>query len=452
MAELDALEQTILADIAAAADEAALESVRVSTLGKKGSVSALLATLGKMTPEQRKAMGPAINGLKDRVTAALAARRQALKDLALDQRLNTETVDVTLPLPDSPAEQGRIHPISQVIDELTAIFADMGFAIAEGPDIETDDYNFTKLNFPEGHAARDMHDTFFFPEKPDGSRMLLRTHTSPVQVRTMLSQKPPIRVICPGRTYRCDSDQTHTPMFHQVEGLVIDKGSHLGHLKWILAEFCKAFFEVDIQCRRDKGEIRFGEGEDWLEILGCGMVHPNVLKNCGLDPEEYQGFAWGLGIDRIAMLKYGMPDLRAFFEADVRWLSYYGFRPLDFPTLAGGLSGDIYSSVRARVGTIVMTRDKLTEIVEQALREALGPAALDRVEVAEGMDHDGEDALFVTVRYRPGLDPIDPTKAQGLVRDRLLAAAEKRFPYMNYIYPDDPLAEDDKAADVRSAS
>jgi phenylalanyl-tRNA synthetase alpha chain len=360
VAEFDALEQTILTDIAAAVDEAALESVRVSALGKKGSVSALLATLGKMTPEQRKAMGPAINGLKDRVTAALAARRQALKDLALDLRLNTEIVDVTLPLPDSPAEQGRIHPISQVTDELTAIFADMGFAIAEGPDIETDDYNFTKLNFPEGHAARDMHDTFFFPEKSDGSCMLLRTHTSPVQVRTMLSQKPPIRVICPGRTYRCDSDQTHTPMFHQVEGLVIDKGSHLGHLKWILAEFCKAFFEVDhvkmrfrpsffpftepslevdIQCRRDKGEIRFGEGEDWLEILGCGMVHPNVLKNCGLDPEEYQGFAWGLGIDRIAMLKYGMPDLRAFFEADVRWLSYYGFRPLDFPTLAGGLSG-----------------------------------------------------------------------------------------------------------------
>ena len=214
------------------------------------------------------------------------------------------------------------------MDELTAIFADMGFSIAEGPDIETDDYNFTKLNFPEGHPAREMHDTFFFNPKPDGSRLLLRTHTSPVQVRTMLSQQPPIRVICPGRTYRCDSDQTHTPMFHQVEGLVIDKGSHLGHLKWILSEFCKAFFEVDnvnmrfrpsffpftepslevdIQCRRDKGEIRFGEGDDWLEILGCGMVHPNVLRNCGIDPDVYQGFAWGMGIDRIAMLKYGMP-------------------------------------------------------------------------------------------------------------------------------------------------
>jgi phenylalanyl-tRNA synthetase alpha chain len=359
MSDLQALEEQIRADIGAASDEAALEAVRVSTLGKKGSISALLATLGRMTPEERKAQGPLFNGIKDRVTEAISTRRDALKSAALDQRLNTETVDVTLPVRDPPAEIGRIHPISQVIDELTAIFAEMGFAVAEGPDIETDDYNFTKLNFPEGHPARDMHDTFFFNPKPDGSRLLLRTHTSPVQVRTMLTQKPPIRVIIPGRTYRCDSDQTHTPMFHQVEGLVIDKGSHLGHLKWILAEFCKAFFEVDdvkmrfrpsffpftepslevdIQCRRDKGEIRFGEGEDWLEILGCGMVHANVLRNCGLDPDEYQGFAWGMGIDRIAMLKYGMPDLRAFFDADVRWLAHYGFRPLDFPTLAGGLS------------------------------------------------------------------------------------------------------------------
>jgi phenylalanyl-tRNA synthetase alpha chain len=359
MSELDQLQATILAEIAAASDEAALEAVRVSALGKKGSVSALLATLGKMSPDERKVQGAAINLVKDAVTAALTARRDVLKSAALDARLNSESIDVTLPLRASTAEQGRIHPISQVIDELTAIFADMGFAIAEGPDIETDDYNFTKLNFPEGHPAREMHDTFFFNPKEDGSRLLLRTHTSPVQVRTMLTQKPPIRVIIPGRTYRCDSDQTHTPMFHQVEGLVIDKGAHLGHLKWILSEFCKAFFEVDnvnmrfrpsffpftepsmevdIQCRRDKGEIRFGEGTDWLEILGCGMVHPNVLRNCGVDPDEYQGFAWGMGIDRIAMLKYGLPDLRAFFEADVRWLDHYGFRPLDLPTLAGGLS------------------------------------------------------------------------------------------------------------------
>jgi phenylalanyl-tRNA synthetase alpha chain len=353
------LEQDLLAAIAAAGDAAALETVRVAALGRNGSITALLKTLGTLPPEERKTQGPAINGLKDRVNAALSARRDALKDVALAARLNSESVDVTLPVREAPSEIGRVHPITQVTDELTAIFADMGFAVAEGPDIETDDYNFTKLNFPPDHPAREMHDTFFFNPKPDGSRLLLRTHTSPVQVRTMLSQKPPIRVIIPGRTYRCDSDQTHTPMFHQVEGLVIDKHSHLGHLKWILEEFCKAFFEVDrvgmrfrpsyfpftepslevdIQCRRDKGEIRFGEGTDWLEILGCGMVHPNVLRNCGLDPDEYQGFAWGMGIDRIAMLKYGMPDLRAFFEADVRWLNHYGFRPLDFPTLAGGLS------------------------------------------------------------------------------------------------------------------
>ncbi|KAA5601846.1 phenylalanine--tRNA ligase subunit alpha [Blastochloris sulfoviridis] len=356
---LGPLERTILDAVAAAGDEAALEAVRVAALGKKGSVSALLAQLGKMSPEERKTQGALINGVKERVTAALAERKSALKDAALSQRLAAERVDVTLPLRDPPAEQGRIHPISQVMDEITAIFADMGFSIAEGPDIETDYHNFTALNFPVGHPAREMHDTFFFNPKEDGSRLLLRTHTSPVQIRTMLSQKPPIRVVCPGRTYRCDSDQTHTPMFHQVEGLVIDTESHLGHLKWILEEFCKAFFEVkdvkmrfrpsffpftepsmevDIQCRRGKDEIRFGEGEDWLEILGCGMVHPNVLRNCGIDPDVYQGFAWGMGIDRIAMLKYGLPDLRAFFEADVRWLKHYGFRPLDFPTLAGGLS------------------------------------------------------------------------------------------------------------------
>ena len=357
MADIAQLENDLLAGVAAAKDEAALEAVRVAALGKSGAITALLKTLGAMTPDERKVQGPAINGLKDKVNAAIAERKQALANVALDARLNTETVDVTLPVREAPPELGRVHPITQVTDELTAIFADMGFAVAEGPDIETDDYNFTKLNFPEGHPARDMHDTFYFPRKADGSRLLLRTHTSPVQVRTMLSQKPPIRVICPGRTYRSDSDQTHTPMFHQVEGLVIDKGSHLGHLKWILQEFCKAFFEVDsvkmrfrpsffpftepslevdIQCKRGKDEIRFGEGEDWLEILGCGMVHPNVLRNCGLDPDEYQGFAWGMGIDRIAMLKYGIPDLRAFFEADLRWLKHYGFSCFDVPSAGGG--------------------------------------------------------------------------------------------------------------------
>lgn len=359
MSDIDDLEKSLSTAIADASDEAALEAVRVGALGKKGTVSDLLKTLGAMDPEERKTRGAAVNALKERIGEALSARKTVLKAAALSARLAAETVDVTLPLWSSPANEGRIHPISQVTDELSAIFADMGFAVAEGPDVESDFYNFTALNFPEGHPAREMHDTFFFEPGQDGKRQLLRTHTSPVQVRTMLSQTPPIRIIAPGRTYRCDSDQTHTPMFHQVEGLVIDKTSTIGTLKWVLEEFCKAFFEVesvemrfrpsffpftepsmevDIRCDRSGPEIKFGEGDDWLEILGCGMVHPNVLRNCGLDPDEYQGFAFGMGIDRIAMLKYGMPDLRAFFDADVRWLKHYGFRPLDLPTLFGGLS------------------------------------------------------------------------------------------------------------------
>ncbi len=360
MTDIAELEKETLRQIDAADSEAGLEAVRVAALGKKGTISALLATLGRMSPEGRKIQGARINALKDSVTERLIARRGVLEAEALEARLKSETLDVTLPALPSGLDRGRLHPLSQVMDELTAIFADLGFAVAEGPDIESDDYNFTKLNFPEGHPAREMHDTFFFSPGPDGKRKLLRTHTSPVQVRTMLTQKPPIRVICPGRTYRCDSDQTHTPMFHQVEGLVIDETTHIGHLKWVLEEFLKAFFEVksvnlrfrpsffpftepsmevDVQCKRQGGEIRFGEGEDFMEILGCGMVHANVLRNCGLDPDKYQGFAFGVGIDRLAMLKYGMPDLRAFFEADVRWLEHYGFRPLDLPTLAGGLSG-----------------------------------------------------------------------------------------------------------------
>lgn len=360
MSDIDTLERDILAGVESAADEGALEAVRVAALGKKGSVSELLKTLGAMAPDERKARGAEINAIKARVEAALAERREVLKRAALESRLARETVDVTLPTRPGPLAEGRIHPVSQVIDEITAIFADMGFSVAEGPDVETDYYNFTALNFPADHPAREMHDTFFFNPKEDGSRLLLRTHTSPVQIRTMESQKPPIRVVIPGRTYRCDSDATHTPMFHQVEGLVIDRHSHFGHLKWVLEEFLKAFFEVDevktrfrpsffpftepsmevdVGCRRSGGEIRIGEGDDWLEILGCGMVHPNVIRAGGLDPDEYQGFAWGMGIDRIAMLKYGMPDLRAFFDADVRWLKHYGFRPLDLPTLFGGLSG-----------------------------------------------------------------------------------------------------------------
>jgi len=358
MTDLAKLEEDTLRQIDEAADEAALEAVRVAALGKKGAISALLATLGKMAPEERKSEGAKINALKDKTAEAIAARRAALSEAALEMRLKAETLDVTLPAATSPLARGRIHPISQVTDELSIIFADMGFAVAEGPDIESDDYNFTRLNFPEGHPAREMQDTFFLAPV-GGEKRLLRTHTSPVQVRTMLSQKPPIRVICPGRVYRCDFDQTHTPMFHQIEGLVIDETTHLGHLKWTLEEFLRSFFEVkgvklrfrpsffpftepsmevDVQCRRQGGEIRFGEGEDWMEILGCGMVHPNVLRNCGIDPDRYQGFAFGVGVDRLAMLKYGMSDLRAFFDADTRWLEHYGFRPLDFPTLAGGLS------------------------------------------------------------------------------------------------------------------
>ncbi|WP_149761271.1 phenylalanine--tRNA ligase subunit alpha [Neomesorhizobium albiziae] len=360
MSTLDTLENSLLGEIAAASDEQAIEAVRVAALGKKGSVSEMLKTLGSMSAEERQVKGPAINGLKNRVTDALTARKAELREVAIAARLAAEKLDVTLPVRQSPAERGRIHPISQVTDEITAIFADMGFSVAEGPDIETDYYNFTALNFPEGHPAREMHDTFFLNPGPDGARKLLRTHTSPVQIRTMEAQKPPIRIVIPGKTYRMDSDATHTPMFHQVEGLVIDKSANVANMRWVLEEFCKAFFEVpalkmrfrpsyfpftepslevDIQCDRSRpGEVRFGEGNDWLEILGCGMVHPNVLRFGGFDPDEYQGFAWGMGIDRIAMLKYGMPDLRAFFDADVRWLQHYGFRPLDLPTLFGGLS------------------------------------------------------------------------------------------------------------------
>jgi len=359
MSDLHSLEASLRADIAEASDEATIEGVRVAALGKKGSVSELLKGLGAMAAEDRLTAGPAINGLKARISDAIASRKAALKDEAITARLTRETIDVTLPVRSSPAERGRIHPISQVIDEITAIFADMGFAIAEGPDIETDYYNFTALNFPEGHPAREMHDTFFFHPGTDGARKLLRTHTSPVQIHTMEAQKPPIRIVIPGKTYRQDSDATHSPMFHQVEGLVIDKTANVANMKWVLEEFCKAFFEVsslnmrfrpsffpftepslevDIQCDRSGAEVKFGEGTDWMEILGCGMVHPNVLRACGLDPDEYQGFAWGMGIDRIAMLKYGMPDLRAFFDADVRWLNHYGFRPLDMPTLFAGLS------------------------------------------------------------------------------------------------------------------
>jgi len=355
--DIQELEAELTGQVEGAADMAALEAARVAALGKKGRLTELMRGLGKMDPAERQQVAPQLNQLKNRLGEVIEARREALKRAELEARLASERVDVTLPV--RPEETGRIHPISQVTDEINEIFADMGFAVAEGPDIEDDFHNFTALNFPPAHPAREMHDTFFFHPGEDGERQLLRTHTSSVQIRWMENNQPPHRIVVPGRTYRSDSDMTHTPMFHQIEGLVIDRDVHMGHLKGVLEDFCKAFFEVDeirmrfrpsffpftepsaevdIGCSFDKGQIRIGEGEDWLEILGCGMVHPNVLKFCGLDPNEWQGFAWGMGIDRIAMLKYGIPDLRAFFESDLRWLKHYGFMPFDVPALGGGLS------------------------------------------------------------------------------------------------------------------
>ena len=357
MTDITALQSEILGQVASAQDEAQLEAVRVAALGKKGSVSALLATMGSLSPDERKVQGPKFNGLKDAVTDAIAGRKAQLADAALDARLAGEKLDVTLP--SLPENSGTVHPISQVLEEVVAIFADLGFGVAEGPDVEFDDYNFTRLNIPPDHPARQMQDTFYVAPQADGTSHVLRTHTSPVQVRTMLKTKPPIRIISPGRTFRLDSDATHTPMFHQVEGLVIDRTTHMGHLKGCLVDFCRAFFEVDdlplrfrpsyfpftepsaevdIGCSWKDGELRIGAGDSWLEILGSGMVHPNVIANCGLDPAVYQGFAFGMGIDRIAMLKYGIPDLRSFFDSDLRWLRHYGFSALEWPSLTQGLA------------------------------------------------------------------------------------------------------------------
>lgn len=335
----------------------ALEQIRIQYLGKNGSITSQMKQLGTLVPEDRKTFGAAVNTVKQAVSAALEARKEQLETLALQARLAQETVDITLPCRHTP--KGSIHPITQATQEIIAILANMGFAVAEGPSIEDDYHNFTALNIPENHPARQMHDTFYLPDNPDGSKVVLRTHTSPVQIRTMKSGKPPYRIIAPGRTYRSDSDMTHTPMFHQVEGLFIDKNIHMGHLKGCIIEFIRAFFEidnvpvrfrpsffpftepsaeVDIGCSRAGGELKIGAGKDWLEVLGCGMVHPNVLKNVGIDPEEYQGFAFGLGIERLAMLKYGIPDLRTFFDSDIRWLTHYGFSAFDIPSLVGGLS------------------------------------------------------------------------------------------------------------------
>lgn len=356
---MDDLRDKYLTLINDAGDEAALEELRVQAVGKKGEISLQMRSLGKMTPEERQVAGPALNALKDEINAALAAKKSALADAALDARLATEWLDVTLPA--RPQRQGSIHPISQVTEEVSAIFADMGFAVAEGPQIDTDWYVFDALNIPSHHPARAEMDTFYMnrAEGDDRAPHILRTHTSPVQIRSMEKQGAPIRIIAPGRVYRADYDQTHTPMFHQVEGLCIGKDISMANLKWCLEEFVKAFFEVDhvelrfrashfpftepsaevdIQCSWENGVLKVGEGDDWMEILGSGMVHPKVLENAGVDPNEYQGFAFGIGIDRLAMLKYGIPDLRAFFDSDLRWLKHYGFTPLDVPTLHGGLS------------------------------------------------------------------------------------------------------------------
>lgn len=360
MSNIDGLKQELCAMVEAANDLDGLEKARVEALGKKGRITEQLKSLGKMEPDIRKETGQALNILKDEITNIIKIRETSLKKADMDRRLREETIDISLP--PRPESKGQIHPISQTIEEIITIFAEMGFSVAQGPDIEDDWHNFEALNFPQGHPAREMQDTFFLPDDENAqgahAKKLLRTHTSAVQIRTMQSQKPPYRIIIPGRTYRCDYDMTHTPMFHQVEGLLVDKNTNMGHLKGCLIEFCKIFFgvdelktrfrpsffpftepsaEMDIGCSRANGELKIGEGDDWLEVLGCGMVHPNVLKNCGIDPDEYQGFAFGMGLERLTMLKYGIPDLRTFFESDNRWLEYYGFSPIDRPNAVKGL-------------------------------------------------------------------------------------------------------------------
>ena len=354
--ELKAIETKYVQASTVASTVAELEQVRVEALGKKGAVTQRMKGLGGLDPEARKAAGQALNQVKEAIAAAIEARKRDLEEAELEARLAEERIDITLPA--RPAPVGRIHPISQTIDEMVAIFGEMGFSVAEGPHIEDDFHNFTALNIPPEHPARQEHDTFYLTEGADGERKVLRTHTSPVQIRTMQKTEPPIRIVVPGRTFRADSDATHSPMFHQLEGLVVDETTHMGHLKGTLVEFCRAIFgvddlpvrfrpsyfpftepsaEVDIGCSRKGGTLKIGAGEDWLEILGCGMVHPKVLANCGIDPDRYQGYAFGMGVERIAMLKYGIPDLRTFFESDLRWLRHYGFVPLEAPSLVRGL-------------------------------------------------------------------------------------------------------------------
>ena len=357
MKEWEDQKTKLVASIHSASTLDELEDIRITAFGKKGTITGLMKSLGSLDPDKRKEAGQLLNAIKEEVASAIDVRKVTMEDAALETQLHRDRVDVTLPV--RPESNGSIHPITQTIDELTAIFCEMGFTVADGPHIESDYYNFSALNIPPEHPARQEQDTFYLPPDETGTPRVLRTHTSPVQIRTMEKNTPPIKIIVPGRTFRSDHDATHSPMFHQVEGLVIDKTSHMGHLKGCLIDFCRAFFgvddlpvrfrpsyfpftepsaEVDIGCTRAGGEFRIGKGDDWLEILGSGMVHPRVLSGCGINPDEYQGFAFGMGIERIAMLKYGIPDLRPFYDTDIRWLKHYGFVPLDLPTIAGGIN------------------------------------------------------------------------------------------------------------------
>ncbi len=350
MGEIQKMETESLAAIEKAETLESLEGLRVAYLGKKGSISGLLQGLKGVSQAEKVERSKPLNEMKNKVAAAIAERKAVLEERLLSEKLKEETMDVSLPAPQNGMAVGRIHPLSRAMEDIYEIAAQFGFRLAHGPDIESEYYNFTALNIPEHHPARQMHDSFYFPKaEGDEERLLLRTHTSPVQIHAMEGAKPPFRFIAPGRTYRCDSDQTHTPMFHQIEGVVVEEGIHLGHLRWVLESFLKAFFEVeelsirfrpsyfpftepsmevDVQCRREKNAIHIGEGEEWLEILGCGMIHPNVLSAVGLDAKKVKGFAFGIGIDRLAMLKYGISDLRAFFASDLQWLRHYGFASL----------------------------------------------------------------------------------------------------------------------------
>ena len=355
MQDYDKLKNEVLIKIKEANSLDDLENLRVQVLGKKGSITSLMKQLGSLEPDKRREVGQILNSLQKNIIESIDNKKSSLEETYLNEKLKNESLDITLPT--RPENIGRIHPLSKTMDEVISIFAQMGFTVAEGPDIESDFYNFTALNIPQEHPARQEHDTFYFNKDKNGERKVLRTHTSPVQIRTMEKLKPPLRVIVPGRTYRSDHDATHSPMFHQCEGLVIGDKLNMSHLKGCLIDFCRIFFgvddlpvrfrpsyfpftepsaEVDIGCSRKSGELIIGEGDEWLEILGSGMVNPRVLQNCGLDPNEHQGFAFGMGLERVAMLKYGIPDLRPFFDSDLRWMKHYGFFPFEQTSIHQG--------------------------------------------------------------------------------------------------------------------